>query len=440
MYAVSGSLYDLAEVLRSGRRDLLSTIHETCDRIEQVEPHLHALLPEPDRRARLVAEARALQARYPEPPSRPALYGVLLGVKDIYRVDGFETRCGSALPPELFAGPEASVVTRLKQAGAMVLGKTVTTEFAYFEPGPTRNPHHPEHTPGGSSSGSAAAVAAGYCPLALGSQTVGSVIRPAAFCGVAGFKTSYGRVPLDGVIPYAPSLDHFGFFVPAADDLILMVALLLGEIALPGPPPAVLGVPVGPFLEQASPEALSAFEAQLHRLQATGWTIRRVPIFEDIEAINRRHERLAAVELAEIHADWFAQYADLYRPRTAAWIREGQLVDDVEEGRSQIGRAVLRSRLHDVMDEHGIDAWLSPSAPGPAPAGITATGNPAMNLPWTYAGLPVATVPAGIAESGLPLGLQITGRFNDDSRVAAWAGELGSLATSVAGHTNYKNT
>ena len=424
MYAVSGSLTTTAAELRTGQRNLFDYIQETCDRIEQVEARIHALLPEPGRPARLLASAKELQSQYPETSGRPPLYGVLLGVKDIYRVDGFETRCGSALPPELFAGREASVVTRLKEAGALILGKTVTTEFAYFEPGPTRNPHDPEHTPGGSSSGSAAAVAAGFCPLALGSQTVGSVIRPAAFCGVAGFKTSYGRVPLDGVIPYAPSLDHFGFFVPAAEDLSLVIAVLLGEIDLPAPASPVLGIPDGPYLAQATPEAAAAFEQQLQRLQEGGWSIRQVPVFDDIEAINRRHERLAAVEIAQIHADWFASHAELYRPRTAAWIREGQTVDDVEEGNGQVGRSVLRSQLHELMHEYGVDVWLSPAAPGPAPKGIAATGNPAMNLPWTYAGLPVATVPAGEAENGLPLGLQVAGRFNDDHRVAAWAGKL----------------
>jgi Asp-tRNA(Asn)/Glu-tRNA(Gln) amidotransferase A subunit family amidase len=408
---------------------VLEYVTAACDRIDAVEPHIHALLPEPGRRERLLTEATALEARFPEPgPSRPPLFGILLGVKDIYRVDGFETRCGSALPPELFAGREASIVTRLKDAGALILGKTVTTEFAYFEPGPTRNPHHPEHTPGGSSSGSAASVAAGYCPLTLGSQTVGSVIRPAAFCGVAGFKTSYGRVPLDGVIPYAPSLDHFGFFVPQPEDLALVLSVILGEKRVPTLEACVLGVPDGAYLEQASAEALAAFEEQVRSLDTGRIRIRRVPMFEDIQEINERHQRLAAVEMAQIHEEWFAQHEELYRPRTAAWIREGRTIDDLEEGLGQVGRSELRRRLHAAMDEHGIDAWISPAAPGPATEGIASTGNPAMNLPWTYAGLPVASIPAGAAANGLPLGLQITARFNEDSWLAAAAHRLGVLS------------
>jgi Asp-tRNA(Asn)/Glu-tRNA(Gln) amidotransferase A subunit family amidase len=162
----------------------------------------------------------------------------------------------------------------------------------------------------------------------------------------------------------------------------------------------------------------------LERLQAKGYAIRRLQVFEDIEEINRRHNRLAAVELAEIHAEWFARYAELYRPRTAAWIREGQMIDDTEEGTAQVGRSQLRKRLHDLMEQHGLDAWLSPAATGPAPRGLASTGNPTMNLPWTYAGLPVATVPAGSAPDGLPLGLQITSRFGSDTMLAALAAAL----------------
>lgn len=427
-FAMEGSLLGDALDLRTGRRDLLEYVEAACDRVDEVEQHLQALLPEPGRRERLIGEARELLARYPEPGSaRPPLFGVLLGVKDNYRVDGFETRCGSTLPPELFAGPEASVVARLKQAGVLILAKTVTTEFTYFEPGPTRNPHNPEHTPGGSSSGSAAAVAAGYCPLALGSQTVGSVIRPAAFCGVAGLKTSYERVPLDGVIPYSPSLDHFGFFVPQEEDLSLLVSLLLGEPRVTAPERPVLGIPEGPYLEQASAEGLAAFEEQVSALEGAGCLIRRVPALADIEEINHRHQRLAACELAQIHADWFARHEDRYRPRTASWIREGQTIDDVEEGLGRVGRGDLRRRLHGLMDEHGLDAWISPSATGPAPEGIASTGNPLMNLPWTYAGLPVASAPAESAGNGLPLGLQIAGRFGADGLVAGLAQRIGRV-------------
>ncbi len=168
------------------------------DRVEALfaerEPEVRAFLPEEGRFDRLRREAAALEARWPDPERRPPLFGVLAGVKDIFHVDGFETGGGSRLPPEVLRGPEAASVTTLRAAGALILGKAVSTEFAYFAPGPTRNPWNPEHTPGGSSSGSAAAVGAGLAPLALGTQTIGSIIRPAAFCGAVGYKPSYERI------------------------------------------------------------------------------------------------------------------------------------------------------------------------------------------------------------------------------------------------------
>ena len=187
-------LAETADALRSGEYDLLGYLDSVLDRLDAIDAQVQAFLPEPNRRERLRREAEALAARYTTPESRPPLYGIPIGVKDIYRVDGFETRAGSALPPELLAGDEAACVTILREMGALILGKTVTTEFAFFEPGPTHNPHNLDHTPGGSSSGSAAAVAAGLSPLTIGSQTIASTIRPASFCGIVGFKPSYGRI------------------------------------------------------------------------------------------------------------------------------------------------------------------------------------------------------------------------------------------------------
>lgn len=424
-FALAGpALREVAEGLRSGDLDLESYLELVCERIDLADPDVRAMLPEPARRERLRTQAEALRRAYPDLSSRPPLWGVPVGVKDIFRVDGFGTRCGSALPPELFAGPPSPLVTRLQGLGALVLGKTVTTEFAYFEPGPTRNPHDLERTPGGSSSGSAAAVAAGYCPLALGSQTVGSVIRPAAFCGIAGFKPTYGLLPLEGVIPYAPFLDHAGFFVPAAADLPFALACT-GGLPEVSRPEWVAGVPEGPYLAQAAPEALEAFRGQLEALERGGVRVVRLPMFRDIEVINRQHNRLAAFELAEVHRDWFREHASLYRPGTAAWIQEGRTVPPAEADAARAGRDAFREHLHSVMEDRGIDVWLSPAAPGPAPKGMP-TGNPALNLPWTYAGLPVATLPAGRVD-GLPVGLQLAARAGHDARLAAFAAAAGDL-------------
>ena len=193
---------------------------------EEREPKVQAFLPEGNRFDRLRREYKALEQRYPDPDSRPPLFGLPLGVKDIFHADGFETHAGSNLPADRLTGDQAASLTQLKEAGALVLGKTVTTEFAYFAPGPTRNPHNPKHTPGGSSSGSAAGVAAGLVPAAFGTQTVGSINRPAAFCGVVGLKPSYGRVSVEGVIPLAPSLDHVGFFTTDVAGAMVMAPLL----------------------------------------------------------------------------------------------------------------------------------------------------------------------------------------------------------------------
>jgi Asp-tRNA(Asn)/Glu-tRNA(Gln) amidotransferase A subunit family amidase len=355
-------------------------------------------------------------------------------VKDIFRVDGFETRCGSELPPELFAGAEAKCVTTLRKAGALILGKTVTTEFAYLEPGPTRNPRNLEHTPGGSSSGSAAAVAAGFCQLALGTQTVGSTIRPAAFCGVVGFKPSFGRISMEGIIPFSVSVDHVGLFTQDVKGMALAAAVLCrewqtgrGAEAAPTLSRPALGVPGGPYLAQASPEGLTALESQIARLQHAGYTVKRLAALPDIAEIKRRHMRMIAAELAEVHKEWFAKYEALYRPRTAALIREGQSVGPQELAAGIASRQTVRAQLERLMSDHGIDLWLCPPATGPAPRGLECTGDPAMNLPWTHTGLPALTVPAGRAAKGLPLGLQLVGRFGEDERLLRWAERLETI-------------
>jgi Asp-tRNA(Asn)/Glu-tRNA(Gln) amidotransferase A subunit family amidase len=238
---------------------LLAAIDRLEERFAEVEPGILAFVPEEGRFSRLRREADELLARYPETEERPPLCGVLLGVKDIFHVEGLPTRAGSRLPLEELAGPEAAVVASLKAAGALVVGKTVSTEFAYFAPGPTRNPHAPDHTPGGSSSGSAAAVAAGLCQLALGTQTIGSISRPAAFCGIVGYKPTHERISREGVIPLSPSLDHVGLLAPDVPGLAAPAELLCQDWR-PGVKSSdrpVLGVPEGRYLERATPEGLA---------------------------------------------------------------------------------------------------------------------------------------------------------------------------------------
>jgi Asp-tRNA(Asn)/Glu-tRNA(Gln) amidotransferase A subunit family amidase len=412
--------------LRAGQIDLRTYIDQVCTRIAAMEPKIEALLPEVDRRGRLLREAEALQEHYPDPATRPALYGALLGVKDLFFVAGLATHAGSRLPPELFAGSDGRCIQKLRAAGALVVGLTVAAEFAYFEPGPTRNPLNTAHTPGGSSSGSAAAVAAGYCQLALGTQTSGSIIRPAAYCGLVGVKPGYGRIPIDGLIFCAPTLDTIGYFTRDVAGAQLVASLLCENwrhLTAPLPPP-VLGIAEGPYLARASGEAARVFAQNLIQLERAGYTLRPVAALQDIDAIASRHQRLVCAEMARTHADWFSQYERLYRPHTAAAIREGQAVTSAQYDRIRASPPALRAELEHLMENAGIDLWISPATTGPAPQGIETTGDPAMNVPWTHAGLPVLTLPAGCATSGLPLGLQCAARYGRDEELLAWATDL----------------
>jgi len=389
------------------------------------EPEVHALLEEPERFERLRRESAALVEAHPDEESRSPLFGALLGVKDIFRVDGFPTRAGSRLPPEELAGEEAACVTALRRAGALVVGKTVTTEFAYFAPGPTRNPRALDRTPGGSSSGSAAAVAAGLCSLALGTQTIGSIGRPAAFCGVVGYKPTYDRISRDGVIALAPSVDHVGMFATHVETIAGAAPVVVRDwrSGIEAARGARLGVPVGPYLEKTSNEGKDHFAGVSAELRRRGWEIVEIPVMADFDDVDARHRLVVAAEAARVHADWFARFGDRYAPKTAELIRRGQGVTAAELERALAGRFRLRDELHEAMEARRIDLWISPPAVGAAPLGLESTGDPVMNLPWTHAGLPALVVPAGENGEGLPMGLQLTAAFEADEVLLA----LGAL-------------
>ncbi|MCA9939021.1 MAG: amidase [Anaerolineales bacterium] len=416
------SLTQLAAELRNGRLSLLTHLDQLEAYFNQREPDVLAFVPEENRFARLRRDAQALLSQYPDPAARPPLFGIPIGVKDIFHTDGFVTQAGSRVPASAIQGQEATSVTQLKAAGALILGKTVTTEFAYFAPGPTRNPYNLAHTPGGSSSGSAAAVGAGVCPLALGTQTIGSISRPAAFCGVVGYKPSYDRISRAGVIPLSPSLDHVGVFAPDVGGATLAAAQLCPDWQATTPTrQPVLGVPAGPYLLRADAAALAQFERVCGHLADTGWQVKRVEAMPDFAEIVARHNLLVAADAAAVHAAWFAQFADRYHAKTAELIGHGQAVSTEAIAAARQGRMTLRHGLVDLMRSAGVDLWLSPSAPGTAPRGLESTGDPVMNLPWTHAGLPTVSVPSGFAENGLPWGLQIAGNWYTDEYLLAWA-------------------
>ena len=427
--AEAHSTFPSAASLRSGETDLLSYIHSICDRIDAEEPLIQAFVPEPARRQRLTDAAKELLSRFPDPADRPPLFGQLVGVKDIFRVDGFATQAGSQLPATLFAGAEAAVVTRLKENGALIAGKTVTTEFAYFQPGPTRNPRNPAHTPGGSSSGSAAGVAAGFFPLALGTQTIGSIIRPAAFCGVIGYKPSFDRIPTAGLLYFSRSLDHVGLFSQNVASMTLAASVLCdgwdasgqrgnGAALTDGLP--ALAVPDGPYLNEAEEAGRQHFGETLDRLAGAGFRIKRIPFFENFADLDRRHRRLSAAEAAQIHAEWYAEYPDRYSEHMRRIMRTGAGVSGEELDGIRADQLKLRQAMHDALLSVDADLWIAPAAPGPAPEGIHATGNPIMNLPWTNAGVPALSIPAGGAENGLPLAVQFCAPFGADERLLAW--------------------
>ena len=411
-----------AFVLRTKKLDVKEYVLEAFKNIEKKEPFVKAFILEKNRKKRLLEDVNKLKKRFLDNNNLPPLYGVLVGIKDIINVDGFKTKGGSNLPSKLFEGKEASLVTKLKEAGAIIMGKTVTTEFAYFEPGETRNPHNLEHTPGGSSSGSAAAVASGIVPLAIGTQTIGSIIRPAAYCGIIGFKPSYGKIHKDGVIPFSTSADHIGLFTQDIEGIDVAASILCDNWKknIKKETKPTIGAVKGKYLQQAEPEIIYLFEEQIKQLAKEGYKIKRINPFEDIEKINIKHLNMNAREFYEVHKNWFADYEGKYRTGTKELILKGKTISKEDWKESKDGQIVLRNKLEELKKENDINVWLSPSTTSPAPKGMQ-TGSPIMNLPWTYAGLPAITIPTGKAKNGLPIGLQITGSFYKDEELIAFA-------------------
>jgi len=416
----------IAEFAKLDVAGLAQRFTRLLERIAAVDPILRVFEGGPPDVAQALEECARVAERWPLPGRRPPLFGVPVGVKAIIRVAGRQIRCGSLLPADVFAGEEAVLVRQLREAGAIILGHTVSTEFAYAEPGPTCNPHHCGHTPGGSSSGSAAGVAAGFFSIGMGTQTVGSIIRPASYCGVTGFKPSYERLPMDGIIPFSRSMDHPGFFGASPQEIASVMAVLDPQWRHASLPRTLrLALPTGRYLHCALPQSASWLrirtEAVAARLEKQGCFLELVelPCLDDIDELRTRHELLIAAEAAQVHLEWFARFAPLYRPQTAALIERGRKTprEDVEAARAS--RLALRRRLHELMEEHKVDFWLSPSSVGEADATLDGTGSPIMNLPWTHAGLPSLNLPLSRGVQGLPLGAQLVGGFGKDEEVLA---------------------
>ena len=428
---------DLARAFHNDEISAEELISSLQSHFDSREPSLLAFIPEANRFERLQREAEELVARYPDSKNRPPLFGMTVGVKDIFHVSGFTTQAGSKLPAQDLQGNEAASVTRLKNAGALIMGKTVTTEFAYFYPGPTRNPHNPEHTPGGSSSGSAAAVAAGLCNLALGTQTIGSVIRPAAFCGVVGFKPTYERISRDGVIPLSPTFDHIGFFTPDVETAKEVASVLIenwriGEWRLEtGDSKPVLGIPEGPYLACASDYALACFNDLCISLAQAGYDLRRVQVMDDFQEIRNRHDAIMSFDAANVHQEWFAKHKNLYSSKFSDLIRRGQSITNSQLQSALQARDKFRNDMTQTMNDNQIDLWICPPTIGPAPKGLDSTGDPVMCLPWTQIGFPTINIPTTKNEDDLPMGLQLVGKWNSDESLFAWAEDIEKVVSKL---------
>lgn len=393
---------------------------QLCERVENDDPIVQSFLPEQNRLERLLADIDSLYCRFPDLSNRPALFGVPVGVKDIFRIAGQPTRAGSQLPVELFEGNQAWIVSRLIALGAIIFGKTVTTEFAYFEPGPTKNPHNIEHTPGGSSSGSAAAIAAGFVPLTIGSQTIGSIGRPASFCGVFGYKPSFGRILTNGTIPFSPSADHIGFFTQSIEQMLIAAKAIVSDwddIENSTADKPVLAIPTGPFLNQAEPEMLAFFNEKIQQMEKLGFSIKKIDCMENIQSINTMHRAMIAAEFAQTHEKWFENYPEKYSAHATALIKEGKGISAKQLTVCKAYRFELLETLEKLLQVNECDLWLTPAALGAAPKGLASTGSPLMSLPWTMAGLPTLTIPAEKNKDNLPLGIQIIGSFMQDEQL-----------------------
>jgi len=425
--------YLLIEDMRSGELLLPDFLAQVEARFLEREHNILALLPEENRFMRLHDDADTLVLTYPDLIKRPILFGALVGVKDIFQVEGFITQAGSRLPSNLLQGAEAASVTRLKEVGALIFGKTITTEFAYFFPGSTRNPHNPEHTPGGSSSGSAAAVAAGFCHLALGTQTIGSIIRPAAFCGVVGVKPTYERISHAGVIPLSPSLDHIGFFTPDISTARQVAHILYTDWddSISSDVKPTLGIPDGPYLACASDYALACFNAICQSLFDAGYDLHRVRVMDDYQAICDRQDVIMSYDAANVHKEWFEKYENLYSPKFTDLVKRGQKVTDVQFQNALQARDVFRNQITKTMSDNKIDVWVCPPAIGPAPKGLDSTGDPVMCLPWTQIGFPAISIPTTKNEDDLPMGLQIVGKWNSDESLLAWASDIEKVVRKI---------
>lgn len=418
------SIAGLSQRLKSGSLTSSELVRRCLEKIDARESQIQAWVSV-DRDGALAA-AKELDEELAKGHSRGPLHGIPIGIKDIIDVRGWPTRAGSRLSSDQPAMNDAPIVARLRAAGAVILGKTVTTEYASFDPPPTRNPWNLDRTPGGSSSGSAAAVAAGMCVAALGSQTGGSITRPASYCGVCGFKPTIGRLSLEGIVPFSTPLDHPGPIASCVADLRLLfhtmsAAAEVNDSSQSSPPR--IGVIESYFLEQADSEVAAATRAAVARLQSAGAIVSVVALPASFTEVHAQHLTLMAYGAASVHRDQFAAHGDQYGREIATLIRKGLAVDEPTYHAALEHQQRFRTAMAECFAN--VDLLVTPSTPTPAPTRET-TGSPMFNSPWSYSGLPTVTVPCALSRNGLPMSLQLIGPFGSDDQLlaaAAWVEE-----------------
>jgi aspartyl-tRNA(Asn)/glutamyl-tRNA(Gln) amidotransferase subunit A len=438
-FTMPPTIHAAADDVRHGRLTPLDLLETCLANIDRYEPRVHAWVDV--YRDSAMAEAQRLTEERRRGRWRGPLHGIPIGIKDIVDVFDWPTACGSALWANSIARHDATVVQRLRQAGAVLVGKTVTTQYASFDPPPTRNPWNLERTPGGSSSGSAAALACGMCLGALGSQTGGSITRPAAYCGVAGCKPTYGRVSAHGILPLAHSMDHPGPMARSVYDLAILLGVIAGPDARdplcsnrsvpdyaalldrPLQPPC-LGLVRGLFQDMLEPDGLEFMDDAERALRRAGATLKEVALPAAFAEVLSRHRIVMAVEAAAYHEQRLRRHPEDYGPNITQLLEEGLACPAPEYARTKEHQRELTRTMLGCFED--VEVLLTPATRGPAPAAAT-TGDPAFNSPWSYTGLPTVSLPAGWTADGLPLSIQLVGPPWKEAAVlaaAAWCEQI----------------
>jgi Asp-tRNA(Asn)/Glu-tRNA(Gln) amidotransferase A subunit family amidase len=418
----------VARQIRDGKISSEELTRACLARIEAREPEVQGwafLDPEHALRQARAADEWRKRGR----PLGP-LHGLPVGVKDIIDTADMPTENGTVLHAGRRPRQDATLVSLLRAAGAVILGKTVTTELAVYAPNKTRNPHNLEHTPGGSSSGSAAAVADGMVPLAIGTQTNGSVIRPASFCGVYGFKPSHGLIPRTGVLVQSPPLDTVGVMAANLQDLALLAEPLmafdakdsasrpcarpnlLDSLSEAPPVPPKLAFVRSPVWDQAEEDAKAGFAELVEALADQVEDVELPSAFQDAIEL---HRSVMEADLAKSFAREYERGRDRLSARLREMIERGQEIRAVDYNRAVQRIAALNAALAEVFGTY--DAILTPAAPGEAPKGLGSTGSPIFCTIWTFCGTPAVTLPLLTGASGLPIGVQLVGEKGDDARL-----------------------